>query len=162
LSSVRGQVRVTWRKVGATRSGPQGKPCCTWLRVLAHASHRKRAASLVAIQIVTGRRHQIRSHASHIGHPTWRDGKYTTPATLRSDLKLCAWNFLHRYRLAFHDSARVAHEVLVSLPTHLATALQQLAGKGRQSSLVLCCWSHGLDLQAWTEYEALTPAVHDL
>jgi len=35
-----------------------------------------RAASLVEIELVTGRTHQARVHAAHIGHPVAGDGKY--------------------------------------------------------------------------------------
>lgn len=32
--------------------------------------------SIVALRILTGRRHQIRAHMAHIGHPLVCDGKY--------------------------------------------------------------------------------------
>ena len=33
-----------------------------------------RAASLVALRLGSGRRHQLRSHCAHVGHPTVTDG----------------------------------------------------------------------------------------
>ena len=32
------------------------------------------SVSVLAIEIITGRQHQIRSHSAHIGHPLLRDG----------------------------------------------------------------------------------------
>ena len=125
--------------------------------MLTQAFHGRGSAGLVGVRIATERHHQTRSHALHVGYSIWRDGKYFAPTTFESDLKLCAWNFLHRYRFAFHDGVRVAHEVLVPLPMDFVTILQQLEGKGRQSSHALRCWSHGLDLQKWTDYGPLAP-----
>ena len=37
-------------------------------------TRRARAASLVALRLGSGRRHQLRSHCAHVGQPTWTDG----------------------------------------------------------------------------------------
>ncbi|CAE8657803.1 unnamed protein product [Polarella glacialis] len=90
------RARVYWRGLLPTSSGELGKPSRTQLKVLAHAARKGSALSLVAVRIATGRRHQIRSHFSHMGHPTVCDGKYATLTTLSSDKELCGRNFLHR------------------------------------------------------------------
>ena len=54
-----------------------GKPSVTQTKVLAHLVLRNQQPhSLVAIRIQTGRRHQIRAHLAHIGHPVVCDPKY--------------------------------------------------------------------------------------
>ena len=35
--------------------------------------------ALLLVRIASGRRHQIRSHLAHVGHPAARDGKYAAP-----------------------------------------------------------------------------------
>lgn len=58
-----------------------GKPARTYLSALSHldvrASHGRTHVSLFVISIHTGRRHQIRAHTRHLGHPTTTDGRYT-------------------------------------------------------------------------------------
>ena len=83
-----------------------GKPAKT--RVLSSQTGLKAGAlkaggalSLASVRISTGRRHQIRVHVSHVGHPTVSDGRYSAAATFRADLDWCPRNFLHRYRLSF-------------------------------------------------------------
>ncbi|CAE8614719.1 unnamed protein product, partial [Polarella glacialis] len=72
--------------------------------VVAHAHQANEALSLAVVRIDTGRRHQIRAHAAHIGHATVCDGKYSSEETFSADLGWCRRNFLHRHRLAFRDS----------------------------------------------------------
>merc|ERR1712190_109012 len=97
--------RVYWRAALPTSVGEQGKPARTRLKLTAHLTHNRVTLSLVAVKISTGRRHQIRSHFSHIGHPTLCDRLYASLMTFHSDRRFCARNFLHRYRLAFSDAA---------------------------------------------------------
>lgn len=61
--------------------------------------HVDRSLTFAAIAICTGRRHQIRVHMAHIGHPVVGDGKYMCLATVQED-SWCPGIFLHRYRLA--------------------------------------------------------------
>jgi len=54
------------------RVDPEGKPALTRFRVLERLSD----ATLVEAKPVTGRTHQIRVHALHLGHPILGDAKY--------------------------------------------------------------------------------------
>lgn len=62
-----------------------GKTATTWLNAAAHVRHtwpvlHELNFSLLTIKIGTGRRHQIRTHTTHIGHPTVMDAKYSAEA----------------------------------------------------------------------------------
>ena len=54
-----------------------GKPSQTQWRCLEH--HPQHPASLVALQPLTGRTHQLRVHMKAIGHPIWGDALYAPP-----------------------------------------------------------------------------------
>jgi 23S rRNA pseudouridine955/2504/2580 synthase len=54
------------------RVGDQGKPALTFF----HEVERYPDASLMKVTIATGRTHQIRVHAAHVGHPVAGDPKY--------------------------------------------------------------------------------------
>ncbi|CAE8590607.1 unnamed protein product [Polarella glacialis] len=149
------KAKVYWRGLLPTSAGDQGKPSLTRLKVIAHARHRAIALSLVAVRIATGRRHQIRSHFSHVGHPTVCDGKYTAEATFQSDQGLCARNFLHRYRLAFKDLAGKDHEVMMPVPADLMISLQCVTSRDIQSAETTRDWVSGISLRSWQDYTPL-------
>lgn len=85
-------------------------------------------ASLVQVTIRTGRMHQIRVHASGIGHPVAGDDKYGDPDFNRRmhDLGLRRL-FLHAQSLSF-DHPRGGHPLSLSapLPDHLRQLLERL------------------------------------
>lgn len=89
---------------------PGYKEIITKYRVL----DEKRGLSLVEVELVTGRTHQIRAHFSSIGNPLLGDGKY---GVNRDDKKLgYKFQALYSYRLEFRFKAK-------------GTALDYLDGK---------------------------------
>ena len=57
------------------RIDPEGKPSCTFYRVLDSGNNR----TLLRLRLMTGRTHQIRVHLSAIGHPICGDHLYGSP-----------------------------------------------------------------------------------
>jgi len=78
-----------------TSPRPGYKEIITKYRVL----ETKKGLTLVEVELITGRTHQIRAHLSSIGHPLLGDGKY---GINRDDKKLgYKFQALYAYRLAF-------------------------------------------------------------
>lgn len=94
--------------------------------------------SLVAIRIGSGRRHQIRAHTGHIGHPTVSDGRYTTEETFREDQAWCDRNFLHRFSLSFNSTG--SQSAVCELPEDLCDALWQLRPLDMESAKTMDLW----------------------
>lgn len=140
------------RNYGAAPSetGLQGKPALTHLKVLAHCEKDGQLYSLVVLRIGTGRRHQIRAHSAHIGHPTVCDRKYA-PHLAALDLAWCSRNFLHRYRLSFPDAGGFLQEVFAALPIDLHAALAQMHPCSSTSALVLREWLSSAGCKDWDE-----------
>ena len=135
-------------------SGHLGKPSSTCLKVVAHSMCSHMAMSLTAMQILTGRMHQIRSHMAHVGHPTVHDGKYASRATVLKDAQVCTRNFLHRYHLTFRDTAGAGRGAWHWLPPDLVEALKHLSPNGGTSQEVWQSWQHG-HLDAFEDLGAL-------
>ena len=76
-----------------------GKMIKTYYRVLQEKKHSGQIYSLLQIDLLTGRTHQIRAHLASIGHPLAGDGKYGTNALNKN----CAFPYqaLYSYRLKF-------------------------------------------------------------
>ena len=84
-------------KVYVTDEKQRGsKEIITKYRVVAE----KKDASLLEINLITGRTHQIRAHMSHIGHPLLGDGKYG----INRDDRAVGYKYqaLYAYRLVFN------------------------------------------------------------
>ncbi|CAJ1405673.1 unnamed protein product [Effrenium voratum] len=126
--------RLFWRDAGLTRAGGQGKPSETHLETLVLA-WKDGALALLQVRVITGRRHQIRSHSAHIGHPTVRDGKYTSRATFQRDTVLCPRNFLHRWSLTFSDAEGAEQKVTWPLPADLRATLTSLPAEWKRSRM---------------------------
>lgn len=88
-------------------------------------------ASLIEIELETGRTHQIRVHASAVAHPCVGDTTYGADPTLSARLGLIR-QWLHAHRLSF-DHPVDGHRVEVSspYPDDLAHALEMLREAGR-------------------------------
>ncbi|CAE7873624.1 ylyB [Symbiodinium microadriaticum] len=125
-----------------------GVAAVTRLRVLTRLSQQCGSStedySLVVLSILTGRKHQIRCHLSHVGHPVVCDGRYA-PQALQSDLKWCPRLFLHRFRLEFLGLDDCKIEASHGLPRDLQDVLRRLHPRSRTriSEEVLSLWSRG-------------------
>lgn len=84
------------------------------------------AASLVEINLETGRTHQIRVHFSALRHPCVGDAMYGADPTLSARLELSR-QWLHAHQLAFdHPADGRAVEFRSSYPADLQHALDKL------------------------------------
>lgn len=101
-----------------------GKPASTRFRLLEHYG---RVASYMDVDLGTGRTHQIRVHAAHMGHAVAGDDRYGDPA-LNRRLRAAGLErmFLHAHAVTFEwpDGGEVA--VSVPLPLELSRVLQVL------------------------------------
>ncbi|HET8922014.1 MAG TPA: RluA family pseudouridine synthase [Candidatus Acidoferrum sp.] len=115
--------RKAWH--GAAIANPRAAR--TDWRVLAHVGK----ATLVEVQLHTGRTHQIRVHFSALKHPVVGDTLYRAAAQLRTGkvtLPPLERNFLHAAKLGFAQPRTEAWiEVRAALPSELRAFLQELA-----------------------------------
>lgn len=93
-------------KSAGGRAHPQGptprQPSRTRYRVMDHSVH----YTLVALELLTGRTHQIRRHAKLAGHPVVGDGRYGSDRAIRFLKEQCGFA-----RLALH-----ARSLTIQLP----------------------------------------------
>lgn len=127
-----------------------GKPALTEWRTL-YADPARRFA-LLAVDIHTGRTHQIRVHLAHIGHPLWGDALYAPRGTAQAAPRqmLHAWKLALNHPvsgqpLAFHcppppDFAAMARSFAIR-PQRLVLTGTPGCGK---SSLLSLLQEHGL------------------
>jgi 23S rRNA pseudouridine955/2504/2580 synthase len=94
------------------------------------ALERRGGQSYCEVRIDTGRTHQIRVHAQHIGHPVAGDDKYGDPAAnkrLREQVGLKRM-FLHAASLEFSlDDGRSDYVLNAPLLPELMAVLDRLA-----------------------------------
>ena len=109
---------------------PDGKPSRSHFRVI----ERIGGHSYGEVRIETGRTHQIRAHARHIGHPVAGDDKYGDPEVnkrLRAKAGLRRL-FLHSSTLEFElEGGRAPYLLNAPLPGELSAVLDRLSGGGR-------------------------------
>jgi 23S rRNA pseudouridine955/2504/2580 synthase len=94
-----------------------------------------RTASLLEVSIATGRTHQIRVHAAHVGHPVAGDDRYGDPefnaSLARQGLRRM---FLHAHSVEFvWPETGEEFAVSVPLPATLATFLSTLEEPARRA-----------------------------
>ena len=121
---------------------------CAWLRGQAGELY-----TLVAASIVTGRKHQIRVHLAHLGHPVVADLRYGTsfPAVLGPGV---GRQFLFRYRLAVPGNvAGGGLEVALPLAADLREALEALSPLNEASARAWRHWTSGATPLAFSALE---------
>ena len=104
---------------------PQGKPSTSHFRVL----ERRGGHSYCEVRIETGRTHQIRVHAAHLGHPVAGDDKYGAEDVNRRlrDQAGLRRLFLHAASLEFAlDGGNAPYLLNAPLAPDLAAALDRL------------------------------------
>ncbi|HEU0015621.1 MAG TPA: RluA family pseudouridine synthase [Longimicrobium sp.] len=99
---------------------PGGEPAVTHWRV----EERHPGATLLRLELETGRTHQVRVHLLHAGHPVLGDRQYG-----RRGLDLINRQALHAARLAFaHPATGGALDLAAPLPDDMRTAVDRLSG----------------------------------
>lgn len=100
-----------------------GKPARTTMRL----SRRFGKYSLLQCEPLTGRTHQIRVHASHVGHPVAGDDRYGDPGANADLVKLGLKRlFLHAQSIAFPDDSGNELHFTAPLAEDLEKVLQRL------------------------------------
>jgi 23S rRNA pseudouridine955/2504/2580 synthase len=102
---------------------PEGKPAVTEFRLLEHYGHQ----SYVEAIPLTGRTHQIRAHAAHLGIPIAGDAKYS------SERSQAYWQekglkrlFLHSQELTFEYPEGEPWQFNINLPDELKAILDSI------------------------------------
>ncbi len=116
--------RLPWnrRRFGVLPGGRYSK---TKYKVREILAKDKESFSLVDFYPETGRTHQIRIHARHIGHPIVGDEFYAGRKTARNDRKWCPRLFLHASEITFtHRDKEITFQS--DLATDLETVLHSL------------------------------------
>lgn len=112
-------------QVAAPGRGAEGKSSLSHFKVL----ERRGGQSYCEVRIETGRTHQIRVHAQHIGHPVAGDDKYGDPDANRRlrDKAGLRRLFLHAASLEFAlDDGRTPYTISAPLAPELREVLDRL------------------------------------
>lgn len=118
--------RLPWRR---DRFGvlPGGRESVTEYKVIKFYPGERAGYSLVEFHPKTGRTHQIRVHAKHIGHAIVSDEFYAGRKTARNDRKFCPRLFLHASGITFvHPETGEKLEFKSKLPEDLQNVLDVL------------------------------------
>jgi 23S rRNA pseudouridine955/2504/2580 synthase len=109
------------------RVSDNGKPSLTFFREIEQYS----GARLMEATLGTGRTHQIRVHAAHVGHPLAGDPKYgDAEANQRFRKKGLKRMFLHASHMSFELDGR-AYGFSAPLPDELKDFLDKLRPRGK-------------------------------
>ena len=73
--------------------------------------------SLVLVELITGKSHQIRAHLAHLGHPLAGDPKYADPAETA------------RLRKAYGIRRQLLHAYTLELPEEVQSPMESLRGR---------------------------------
>jgi 23S rRNA pseudouridine955/2504/2580 synthase len=114
------------------RADASGKPSTSRFRPVQFFG---RVATLVEVELDTGRTHQIRVHAAHAGHPVAGDEKYGDESFNRELRTLGLTRmFLHASSLSFTWPQGGEFSVNTPLPPELSAVLERLAAEpGRKA-----------------------------
>lgn len=118
--------RLPWRR---DRFGvlPGGRTSRTHYKVIKFYKGDRGGYTLTEFYPKTGRTHQIRVHAKHIGHALVSDEFYAGRKTARNDRKWCPRLFLHASGIKFmHPVTGEPMEFKSDLPQDLASVLKYL------------------------------------
>lgn len=119
--------RLPWRR---DRFGvlPGGRESVSEYKVVKFFPEERGGYSLVEFNPRTGRTHQIRIHAKHIGHAIVADEFYAGRKTARNDRKFCPRLFLHASAISFiHPGTGKRVEYESELPDDLKKVLETLS-----------------------------------
>ncbi|KKR70905.1 MAG: Pseudouridine synthase, partial [Candidatus Woesebacteria bacterium GW2011_GWA2_40_7b] len=118
--------RLPWRRdrFGVLNGGRES---VTLYKVLKFYPGNNAGHSLVEFYPKTGRTHQIRVHAKHIGHAVVADEFYAGRKTARNDRIWCPRLFLHASGIKFiHPESGKEVEFKSKLPPEIQQVLQNL------------------------------------
>jgi RluA family pseudouridine synthase len=105
---------------------PKIQAALTLYRVLGRAAH-PLSATLVEIELLTGRNHQIRRHFAHLGHPVALDPRYGDRGFNRdvAEVSELSRMFLHAFYVGMeHPATGERLEIFSDLPAELLECLR--------------------------------------
>ena len=105
-------IQADWERRPLRIIAPAGQASQTRWRCIAH--HAEETGSLLELQPLTGRTHQLRVHLQAIGHPIWGDRLYAPLEVQNRSPRL----MLHAHTLAFTHPRQLIG-VRFQLPAHL-------------------------------------------
>lgn len=119
--------RLPWRRdrFGVVEGGRES---LTLYKLIRFYKGDRGGYSLIEFYPRTGRTHQIRIHAKHIGHAIVSDEFYAGRKTARNDRKWCPRLFLHASSIRFpHPQSNAVNTYYSPLPNDLSGVLEYLS-----------------------------------
>jgi len=114
-------------KEAGGRNNPAGKgkkvAAMTRYTLLEHSPH----YALLEIELLTGRKHQIRRHAKLAGHPVTGDSRYGSPRSIQFLKEKCNYHRLglHAFQLSFQDESSKVSITSDQVPLEMNDLLKQ-------------------------------------